>query len=80
MTSRKKEAAKFFAGFETFQTISHGYFWLSGTTLPVFGFTETPTVHMWSAVVNAAIAIVLGLYAWRTPAHEIEGRHAAHPA
>lgn len=44
---------------------SHTYFWLSGTTLHVFGLTETPTVHMWGAIVNAALAVALGVYAWR---------------
>lgn len=65
--NRWKEIAKFFCGFEAFHTFVHSYFWHSGTTFKAFGLiTETPTVHMWGAIANAAIAIILGVYAWRT--------------
>lgn len=63
--SRLKEIAKFACGAEAFHAFIHTYFWLSGTTLHVFGITETPTVHMWGAIVNAVIAVALGVYAWR---------------
>lgn len=62
--NRLKEIAKFVCGAEAFHAFTHTYFWLSGATLHVFGFTETPTVHMWGAIVNAVIALGLGLYAW----------------
>ena len=63
--SRWKEVAKFACGAEAFHAFIHGCFWYSGATMNVFGFTETPTVHMWGTIVNAAIAIALGIYAWR---------------
>ena len=66
MTSRKKEFAKFVSGAEAFHAVVHTYFWFSGTTLTVFGITQTPTVNMTGAMVNALIALVLGIYAWRT--------------
>ena len=65
--NRWKEIAKFFCGVEAFHTFTHTYFWFSGITLPVFGITETPTVHMWGAIGNAVIALLLGVYAWRHP-------------
>ena len=65
MTNRKKEIAKFVCGAETFHAFTHTYFWLSGTTLTVFGIAETPTVSMAGAIINALIALVLGIYAWR---------------
>lgn len=80
MTNRKKEIAKFFAGFEAFHAVVHAYLWVTGTTLMVFGIATTPTLNAVSAVVNAAIALVLGIYAWRNPAGEIATRHAGHPA
>ena len=65
MTNRKKEIAKFVCGAEAFHAVVHTYFWLSGTTLTVFGITQTPAVNMTGAFVNALIALVLGIYAWR---------------
>jgi hypothetical protein len=62
--SRLKEIAKFASGAEAFHAFLHTNFWLSGTTVHVFGFKETPTVHMWGAVVNAVASLVLGLYGW----------------
>ena len=65
--NRLKEIAKFICGAEAFHAFIHAYFWRSGTTLHVFGwFTETPAVHMWSAIVNAVVSLILGIYAWRT--------------
>jgi hypothetical protein len=43
----------------------HSVLWWTGQTVKVFGITETPTVHMWGAIVNAVIAVALGVYAWR---------------
>lgn len=63
--SRLKEVAKFASGAEAFHAFVHASFWYSGTTVKLFGMTETPTLHMWAAVVNAAIAVGLGVYAWR---------------
>lgn len=63
--SRPKEIAKFFCGFEAFHTVFHAYLWLSGTAFTAFGVTATPTWNVAGVVVNGAIALVLGLYAWR---------------
>lgn len=65
MSSRLKEIAKFVCGAEAFHALIHAYFWFSGTTLTVFGITATPLVNATAALVNAAISIVLGIYAWR---------------
>lgn len=63
--NRLKEIAKFASGAEAFHAFIHAYFWQAGTTVKVLGwFEETPTVHIWSAVVNGAVSLVLGLYAW----------------
>ncbi|MCE9561336.1 MAG: hypothetical protein K8U57_04720 [Planctomycetes bacterium] len=65
--NRWKEIAKFLCGAEAFHAFVHAAFWYSGTTLTVFGIiTETPTTHMWGAIANAAIALILGVYAWRS--------------
>ena len=60
-----KEVAKFATGFETFHALLHGYLWLSGTTISLFGITATPTWSMASTVVNGFITLALGFYAWR---------------
>lgn len=60
-----KEIAKFACGAEAWHAFVHAYLWSSETTLTVFGITETPTIHWWGAIVNAAISLALGLYAWR---------------
>lgn len=61
-----KEIAKFFCGVEAFHAFIHAYFWYSVTTVNVFGvFNETPTAHMWGAIVNGVISVVLGIYAWK---------------
>jgi hypothetical protein len=65
--SRLKEIAKFACGAEAFHAFAHAYFWFSGTTLTVFGFTQTPTVNVIGAVVNALVALILGIYAWTPP-------------
>lgn len=64
--SRLKEICKFASGAEAFHAFVHTYFWLSGTMVPVFRlFTEIPIWHMWGAIVNAAVAVLLGIFAWR---------------
>jgi hypothetical protein len=63
--SRLKEVAKFASGAETFHAAMHAGFWLSGATFTVFGITATPTLNAVGAVVNAIVALVLGIYAWR---------------
>lgn len=63
--SRLKEIAKFACGAEAFHAFVHAGLWLSGTTLVVFGFKETPAVHLVGAIVNGIISLLLGLYAWR---------------
>lgn len=60
-----KEVAKFATGFETFHALLHGYLWLSGTTISLFGIAATPTWSMASSILNAIIALALGFYAWR---------------
>jgi hypothetical protein len=60
-----KEIAKFACGAEAFHALVHAVLWLSGTTLIVFGWKETPSVHLWGALVNATIAVALGVFAWR---------------
>ncbi len=59
MKNRKKEVAKFFAGFEAFHALVHGYLLVSGTTLTVFGITTTPTLNAVSTIVNAIIAVAI---------------------
>lgn len=63
--SRFKEVAKFACGAEAFHAFVHGVFWLSSTTLTLFGFTLAATWNGVATVVNGIIAILLGLYAWR---------------
>lgn len=65
MTNRKKEIAKFACGAEAFHAWVHAYFWLSGTTLTVFGIHYTAPWMLAGLVLNAAISIALGVYAWR---------------
>lgn len=65
--SRAREIAKFACGFEAFHALAHGTLALSGTTLTVFGLNMSPTWHGVSAVINAIIAVLLGIYAWRWP-------------
>jgi hypothetical protein len=62
--SRLKEIAKFACGAEAFHAFAHAYFWFSNTTLIVFGITQTPTLNLISAIVNAVISFILGVYAW----------------
>lgn len=61
---RLKEIAKFACGVEAFHSFIHAYFWLSGTTLTVFGITQTPTWNIVGVVVNAVVSFALGIYAW----------------
>lgn len=60
-----KEVAKFVSGAEAFHAFIHACFWLSGTTLNVFGFKEKPKLHMMAAIANAVVSLILGFYAWR---------------
>ncbi|MCK6458063.1 MAG: hypothetical protein L6Q92_16235 [Phycisphaerae bacterium] len=63
--NRWKEVAKFVCGFEAFHAISHASIWLSGTTLAVFGMTIPANWNALGTVLNGAIAILLGVYAWK---------------
>lgn len=66
--NRLKEIAKFASGAEGFHSFIHAYFRLSGTTVHAFGsYDETPTIHLWGAIVNAFISFLLGFYAWGMP-------------
>lgn len=62
--SRIREIAKFAAGAETFHAAMHAVFWLSGGAISVLGITLTPTLNIVGALVNAVIALFLGVYAW----------------
>jgi hypothetical protein len=62
--SRLREIAKFASGWEAFHAVAHIYFWSADMTLAFLGITITPTVSLAGAVLNAAIALLLGLYAW----------------
>lgn len=64
--TRSKEFAKFFCGFETFHALMHGYLWGSGTTLTVMGIQMSAVWNLTGLLLNAAIAVALGLWAWRT--------------
>ncbi|RIK63132.1 MAG: hypothetical protein DCC65_16395 [Planctomycetota bacterium] len=68
--NRKREIAKFFCGFETYHAVVHGYLWLSGTPFSAFGITFTPAWNAAGVIINGAIAVALGLYAWRPAARE----------
>lgn len=65
---KRKEAAKFLCGFETDHALLHAYLWLSGTTLTAVGITFTPALNIAGVVVNAIIAMALGIYGWKRPA------------
>lgn len=60
-----KEVAKFACGFEAFHAILHGSLWLSGTTLTIFGMTVPAGWNTAGTFVNAVLAVLLGVYAWR---------------
>lgn len=63
--ARRTEVAKFFCGFEAFHALFHAYFWLSATTFTAFGIRATPRISFASFIVNAAISLALGVWAWR---------------
>jgi hypothetical protein len=65
--SRLKEIAKFACGWEAFHAVTHLYYWSENMTVGILGITVTPTVSLGGAVVNAVIALALGLYAWGLP-------------
>ncbi len=62
-----REIAKFASGAEAFHAFIHAVLWLSGTTLTLFGITATPTWNIVGVIVNAAISLGLGMYAWSHP-------------
>lgn len=63
--TKRKEIAKFFCGVEAFHAFAHAALWLSGTTITVFGMEIKPNWHIASVAINAAVALILGIYAWR---------------
>lgn len=63
--SRLKELAKFASGAEAFHALGHAMYWLSGTTVTMFGITAAPNWNVVGLTVNAIVSIVLGIYAWR---------------
>lgn len=64
---KRKEAAKFFCGFETFHVFIHAYLLATASTLTVFGITTTPALNTISIAVNVVIAMLLGVYGWKRP-------------
>ena len=66
MTNRKKEIAKFFCGFEGFHALFHAHLWVSGTEFTAFGITATPAWNVMGVLLNGAISVGLGIYAWRS--------------
>lgn len=65
MPNGKKEVAKFFSGFEAFHSIFHGYLFVTGTAFTAFGVVATPGWNLTGIILNGAIAIALGIYAWK---------------
>lgn len=59
-----KEVAKFACGWEAFHAVLHAYFWCSGLTVTLLGFTATPTVSLVAAPTAALVSVLLGLFAW----------------
>lgn len=78
--SRLKEIAKFASGWEAFHAVAHTYFWSTGVTLTFLGVTITPTVSLAGAVLNAALSLLFGLYAWGRPVAVPGGPVARAPA
>lgn len=65
MNTRTREIAKFACGFETFHALCDAYIGLSGTPFKMLGIELTPALSFGGAIGNGAIAIWLGVYAWR---------------
>ncbi|MGQ3051928.1 MAG: hypothetical protein ACT6S0_09100 [Roseateles sp.] len=59
---RMKELAKFASGFEAFHALANAYFWTTNASFPLFGVVTTLAMHLTNALVNAAIAVALGVY------------------
>ena len=78
--NRWKEIAKFASGAEAFHAFVHAFLWSSGINLTVFGITQTPTLHFLGVIVNAILALALGVYAWRHPATVPSGPAMRAPA
>lgn len=61
----------FFAGFEAFHALTHAYLAASRTKVrghpaELLGIPVTPTFHAVAALLNAAVALVLGAGAWKS--------------
>ena len=56
---RPREIAKFFCGFEAFHALVHAYLW------GVMGIQFDAAWNLFGLFFNAAIAVVLGVWAWR---------------
>ena len=64
---KRKEFAKFFAGAFTWDAITHLAHYLSGAVpYTLLGVTVTPAMNAAGMYVAGAIALVLGIYAWRS--------------
>jgi hypothetical protein len=67
--NRKKEIAKFFSGFQSFHALFHGALWVTGSAFSFFGIAHTQTWNLAGGILNGLIALALGFYGWRSPAH-----------
>ncbi|MBR9689943.1 MAG: hypothetical protein GOV01_03540 [Candidatus Altiarchaeota archaeon] len=59
-----KEIAKFASGMAAWESIAHGYLWLSKTQMTVFGFVLTEKLNMLQSVFSAVISGLFAYYAW----------------
>ncbi len=65
------EVISFLAGVETFHAIVHAYLGLSKTKVKghpaeLLGINVDPTFHAIAVLLNAAVAVGLGVHAWRS--------------
>lgn len=65
--NRAKEISKFICGAVAFHGIVHLYFWLSGTSLTVFGVTQTSNMNLGAALASLLLVGAFGYYAWGAP-------------
>ena len=63
-TSRGREIAKFFSGFEASHALFHAYLWLSGHHFSAFGVAPSATWNALAFVAHASIAAALGWFGW----------------
>lgn len=64
-TSRGREIAKFFCGFEAFHALFHAYLWRSGSTFSAFGVSASASWNACAFAVHVLVAAALGWFGWR---------------